>query len=155
MQRWREQHEQLLANCESAQDALLQKAADLRGPEAAELDSLVPGDTVLVSAEERSTHKLAARWLGPYLVVSAPEGQRVTLQHLSSKRVGDFELAMCKCFDQELVGEVDELLPLASADHFEYVVEGPRSAPTALVALISPAITMRCPLLILHKLLSV
>ncbi len=27
VQRWREQHEQLLASCESAQDALLQKAA--------------------------------------------------------------------------------------------------------------------------------
>ena len=100
----------------------MQRAADLRGPEAAELDSLVPGDTVLVSAEERSMHKLAARWLGPYLVVSAPEGQRVTLQHLSSKRVGDFELAMCKRFDLDLVREIDELLPLAAADHFEYVV---------------------------------
>ena len=122
VQRWREQHEQLLASCESAQDVLLQKAANLRGPEAAELDSLVPGVAVLVSAEERSTHKLAARWLGPYLVVSAPEGQRVTLQHLASKRVGDFELAMCKRFDLGLVGEVDELLPLAAADHFEYVV---------------------------------
>ena len=122
VQRWRDQHEQLLASCEAAQDALLQQAANLRGPEAAEIDSLVPGDTVLVSAEERSTHKLAARWLGPYLVVNAPEGQRVTLQHLSSKRVGDFELAMCKRFDLGLVSEVDELLPLAAADHFEYVV---------------------------------
>lgn len=119
---WREQHDVLLASCERAQDDLLQRAADLRGPEAAQLDSLIAGDVVLVSCEERSTHKLAARWLGPYVVVQEPEGQRVLLQHLSSKRVSAFELAMCKRFDMSLVGEVDELLPLAALDSFEYLV---------------------------------
>ena len=56
------------------------------------------------------------------MVVQEPEGQRVLLQHLSSKRVSAFELAMCKRFDMSRVGEVDELLPLAALDSFEYLV---------------------------------
>jgi hypothetical protein len=119
---WRKQHEELLARCEAAQDELVQKLADMQGPEAADLSSLTPGDTVLVSAEERPVHKLGARWLGPYLVVSEPVGQRVTLQHLSSKRVDDFALGMCKRCDMSLLSQVDDWLPLAAADHFEYLV---------------------------------
>ena len=120
---WRSQHEALLARCEAEQDVLLQKLSDLQGPEAADLSSLLPGDTVLVSSDERPVHKLGARWLGPYLVVSEPVGQRVTLQHLSSKRVSDFALNMCKRCDMSLMSDVDDWLPLAAADHFEYLVE--------------------------------
>jgi hypothetical protein len=119
---WRKQHEVLLARCEAAQDELMQKLADLQGPEAADLSTLIPGDTVLVNAEERPVHKLGARWLGPYLVVSEPVGQKVTLQHLSSKRVDDFTLGMCKRCDMSLLSSVDDWLPLAAADHFEYLV---------------------------------
>jgi hypothetical protein len=121
VQRWREQHDILLASCESAQDDLLQKLADLH-PEAAEVDSLQPGDAVLVSVEERSAHKLSARWRGPYLVVDAPEGQRVTLQHLASRRVGAFDLKMCKRCNLDLMSDVNDWLPLAAQDNFEYVV---------------------------------
>jgi hypothetical protein len=119
---WRRQHDTLLARCEAAQDELVQKLSDLQVPEAADLNSLVPGDTVLVSCDERPVHKLGPRWLGPYLVVSEPVGQRVTLQHLSSKRVSDFALNMCKRCDMSLMSEVDDWLPLAAADHFEYLV---------------------------------
>jgi transposase InsO family protein len=120
---WRRQHEVLLARCEAEQDALLQRMSDLQGPEAADLASLAPGDTVLVSSDERPVHKLGARWLGPYLVVSEPVGQRVTLQHLSSKKVSEFALNMCKRCDMSLMSDVDDWLPLAAADHFEYLVE--------------------------------
>ena len=122
VQCWRDQHDALLASCERAQDELIQKLADLQGPEAAEVDSLQPGDAVLVSVEERSAHKLGARWRGPYLVVSAPEGQKVCLQHLSSRRVGEFALSMLKRCNLELQSEVDAWLPLAAQDHFEYVI---------------------------------
>jgi len=120
---WRAQHETLLARCESAQDELVQKLAEMQGPEAAELSSLVPGDAVLVSAEERPVHKLGARWLGPYLVVAEPEGQRVLLQHLSSKKVSEFALNMLKRCDLSLISDVNDWLPLAAADHFEYLVQ--------------------------------
>jgi hypothetical protein len=122
VQQWREQHEVLLASCERAQDDLLARLAELQGPEAAEVDSLQPGDAVLVSVEERSAHKLAARWRGPYLVVEAPEGQSVLLQHLSSRAVGKFALTMCKRCNLELLSDVDSWLPLAAQDNFEYVI---------------------------------
>ena len=122
VQFWRDQHEALLASCERAQDDLLQRLAELQGPEAAEVDSLQPGDAVLVSVEERSAHKLGARWRGPYLVVDAPEGQTVTLQHLASRRVGSFQLSMLKRCNLDLMTEVNDWLPLAAQDNFEYVV---------------------------------
>jgi hypothetical protein len=123
VQQWREQHEVLMASCERAQDELLQRLADLQTPEASEVDSLQPGDAVLVSVEERGAHKLGARWRGPYLVVDAPEGQTVLLQHLSSRAVGAFQLNMCKRCNMELVAKVDDWLPLAAQDNFEYVVD--------------------------------
>ena len=123
VQQWREQHETLMESCERAQDELLQPLADLQTPEASEVDSLQPGDAVLVSVEERGAHKLGARWRGPYLVVDAPEGQKVLLQHLSSRTVGAFQLDMCKRCNMELVANVDDWLPLAAQDNFEYVVD--------------------------------
>jgi hypothetical protein len=122
VQQWREQHEILLAGCERAQDDLLQRLADLQAPEASEVDSLQPGDAVLVSVEERGAHKLGARWRGPYLVVEAPVGQKVQLQHLASRAVGTFQLDMCKRCDMSLVADVDDWLPLAAQDNFEYVI---------------------------------
>ena len=122
VQRWREQHDILLTSCERAQDDLLQRLADIQGAEAAEVDSLQPGDAVLVTVEERSGHKLSARWRGPYLVVEAPEGQSILLQHLASRRVGKFELPMLKRCDLSLMSDVNEWLPLAAQDNFEYVI---------------------------------
>jgi hypothetical protein len=123
VQQWREQHETLLESCERAQDDLLDCLAEIQGPEAAEVDSLQPGDAVLVSVEERGTHKLGARWSGPYLVVEAPVGQRVLLQPLSSRKLAHVQLSMCKRCNMELVSEVDAWLPLAAQDNFEYVVK--------------------------------
>jgi hypothetical protein len=122
VQQWREQHETLIASCERAQDDLLQHLAELQGPEAADVYSLQPGDAVLVSVEERGAHKLGARWRGPYLVVDAPEGQKVTLQHLASRKVGSFQLSMLKRCNLDLMTEVNDWLPLAAQDNFEYVV---------------------------------
>jgi hypothetical protein len=62
--------------CVCVQDDLLQRLVELQGPEAADLDSLQPGDAVLVSVEERSSHKLGARWRGPYLVLESLKVQR-------------------------------------------------------------------------------
>jgi hypothetical protein len=123
VQQWRDQHEILLASCEQAQDELLQHLVELQGPEAADIGSLQPGDAVLVSVEERGAHKLAARWRGPYLVVAAPEGQKVLLQHLTSKSVGEFSLSMLKRCDLSLVSDMGDWVPLAAQDNFEYVVE--------------------------------
>ncbi len=78
---------------------------------------------MLVSVEERGAHKLGARWRGPYLVVEAPVGQTVQLQHLASRAVGSFQLDMCKRCDMSLIAEVDDWLPLAAQDNFEYVIK--------------------------------
>jgi hypothetical protein len=123
VQQWREQHEILLASCERAQDELLQRLSDLQTPEASEVDSLQPGDAVLVSVEERAAHKLSARWRGPYLVVEPPVGQTVLLQHFASRVVGPFQLSMCKRCNMELISKVDDWLPLAAQDNFEYVIK--------------------------------
>ena len=123
VQKWRKQHEALLESCERAQDDLLDRLAEIQGPEAAEVDSLQPGDAVLVSVEERGAHKLSARWMGPYLTVEAPVGQRVLVQHLSSRRLSTVQLAMCKRCDLSLMSDVEDWLPLAAQDNFEYVVK--------------------------------
>jgi hypothetical protein len=123
VQKWREQHEALLESCERAQDDLLDRLAEIQGPEAAEVDSLQPGDAVLVSVEERGAHKLSARWMGPYLAVEAPVGQRVLVQHLSSRKLSTVQLAMCKRCDLSLMSDVDDWLPLAAQDNFEYVIK--------------------------------
>jgi hypothetical protein len=85
VQQWREQHEILLASCERAQDELL-RLADLQSPEASEVDSLQPGDAVLVSVEERGAHKLGARWRGPYLVVEARLDSAAAAPGISRRR---------------------------------------------------------------------
>ena len=54
--------------------------------------------------------------------MEAPEGQTVLLQHLASRRVGKFDLSMLKRCNLSLMTDVNDWLPLAAQDNFEYVV---------------------------------
>jgi hypothetical protein len=123
---WRQQHAILLEKCEAVQDALLQKLADASSgqPGAASLD---PGDTVLLRIKERKHHKLSAPWAGPYLVLEAldpDEGGNVALvQHLSNKKITRVNISDLKRCSLDHFASIDEALPLAALDNFEYAVE--------------------------------
>ena len=123
---WRRQHQILLEKCEAVQDELLQKLADsnLGGDD---VDRLEPGDTVLLSLKGRRHHKLSAPWAGPYLVLDSPasdDGTNVVqVQHLATKAVTRVHVCDLKRCSLEHYGAIDDALPLAALDNFEYRVE--------------------------------
>ena len=123
---WRRQHQVLLEKCEAVQDDLLQKLADanLGGDD---VDLLEPGDTVLLSLKGRRHHKLSAPWAGPYLVLDSPasdDGTNVVLvQHLATKDVTRVHVNDIKRCSLDHFASIDEALPLAALDNFEYRVE--------------------------------
>jgi hypothetical protein len=123
---WRRQHQVLLDKCESVQDELLQKLAD-SVTDQGDVGSLEPGDTVLLSVKGRRHHKLSAPWAGPYLVLDTPEsdegGNVVCVQHLATKTVTRVHVCDLKRCSLDHYGAVDEALPLAAMDNFEYRVE--------------------------------
>ena len=123
---WRRQHQCLIDKCEAVQDDLLQKLADLNGG-SDDVGQLEPGDAVLLCVKGRRHHKLSAPWAGPYLIVDRPEedeGTNVVLvQHLATKvlsRVHVRDLKRCSLDHYE---RVDDALPVAALDNFEYSVE--------------------------------
>jgi transposase InsO family protein len=123
---WKRQHEILLQKCESVQDELLQRLADAE-PSVGLGGRLDPGDTVLLRMAERRHDKLNAPWAGPFLILdSAPsdDGSNVaTIQHLSSKRVTRAHVKDLKRCSLDHYSSIDEALPLAALDSFEYLVE--------------------------------
>lgn len=140
------QHEALIDICDEKQDELLQKLAELnsRNREQSELRSIQVHDFVLLKLAERPQRKDQPRWAGPYLVIAFPDNDptrpMVTLQHLSSKVVGDFHLNMLKFCDMSLMKQVEDAIPYAAKDSFEYEIEavmshrplGPRRTSTGL-----------------------
>jgi len=123
------QHQVLIDICEEKQDALLQKLAienEKRAKGAPERQLLV-GDFALLKLEERPKGKIGARWAGPYLVVDFPFNDPtrtlVTLQHIASKRVGAFHKNMLKFCDMSLLKSVEDAIPYAAKDNFEYEIE--------------------------------
>jgi hypothetical protein len=82
---------------------------------------------VLLRMTERRHDKLSAPWAGPFLVLdSAPAddgGNVATIQHLSNKRVTRAHVKDLKRCSLDHYSNIDEALPLAALDSFEYLVE--------------------------------
>jgi hypothetical protein len=132
------QHEQLILICEEKQDALIQKLGSLNSPNTAR--KLEVGDCALLKMIERPHSKIQAPWAGPYLVLSFPNhddgSQLACCQHLSNKKVSLLHLNMLKFCDMSLMEKIEDAIPLASKDSFEYEIaeilshrpSGPRRA---------------------------
>jgi hypothetical protein len=69
-----------------------------------------------------------------------PTRPKVTLQHLATKAVGEFHTNMLKFCDMSLMKKVEDAIPYAAKDCFEYEIEeiiqhkpaGPRRTATGL-----------------------
>ena len=136
------QHEQLILICEEKQDALMQKLASLNQPNTTR--KLEVGDCALLKMIERPHSKIQAPWAGPYLIVSFPNNddgsQLAYCQHLSNKKVSLLHLNMLKFCDMSLMEQVEDAIPFAAKDSFEYEIDevlshrpaGPRKLNGAL-----------------------
>jgi hypothetical protein len=140
------QHQALIDICDERQNALLQDLADLNEKKRAlqQHRDIQVHDFVLVKLTDRPQQKSQPRWAGPYLVISFPDNDptrlKVTLQHLSTKVVGDFHVNMLKFCDMSLMRQVEDAIPYAAKDCFEYEIDtimlhspsGPRRTSTGL-----------------------
>ena len=126
VQEWRRQHHCLLDKCEAKQDELLQQLADLNGG-SDDVGHLEPGDTVLLSVKGRRHNKLAAPWAGPYLIVDRPEEDEGTnvvwVQHLATKVLSRVHVRDLKRCSLDHYARIEDALPIAALDNFEYSVE--------------------------------
>ena len=118
------QHEQLILICEEKQDALIQKLALLNTPNASR--KLEVGDCALLKLTERPHGKIQAPWAGPFLIVSFPDhnsdSPMVCCQHLSNKKVSLLHLNMLKFCDMSLMQRIEDAIPYAAKDSFEYEI---------------------------------
>ena len=123
------QHEVLISICEERQDEIIQKLAaeNERQSEKSKLRRLQIHDFALLKMEERPKTKTQARWAGPYLVIGFPDNDesnlKVILQHIATKKVGEFHLNMLKHCDMSLLAKVEDAIPYAAKDNFEYEIE--------------------------------
>ena len=137
----------LLPNgCDEKQTELLQKLADKNDMNRTQHQqrSIQVHDFVLVKLADRPQQKSQPRWIGPYLVIAFPDNDstrpKVTLQHLSTKVVSDFHVNMCKWCDMSMMRQVEDAIPYAAKDSFEYEIEaimqhtpaGPRRTASGL-----------------------
>jgi hypothetical protein len=124
IEEWRKKHQWIIDECERLQDEWLGKL--LTSSDGDDLKALMPGDTVLLRMRERRHDKLQAPWAGPYLVVDHAESDaghpKVCLQHLASKKIGDFPLSDLKRCNLDQYADVEAALPFAAMDNFEYKV---------------------------------
>jgi transposase InsO family protein len=141
-----QQHQHLIDICDEKQSELLNKLAELnhRNREQQQQRSIQVHDFVLVKLTDRPQQKAQPRWSGPYLVVSFPDNDStrliVTLQHLSTKVVGEFHVSMLKFCDMSLMKQIEDAIPYAAKDSFEYEIEaimqhtptGPRKTAAGL-----------------------
>jgi transposase InsO family protein len=118
------QHELLILICEEKQDVLIQKLAELNSVHSSR--KLEVGDCALLKLTERPHGKVQAPWAGPYLVVSFPnhdaDSQMVCCQHISNKKVSLLHLNMLKFCDMSLMAKIEDAIPYATKDSFEYEV---------------------------------
>jgi transposase InsO family protein len=123
------QHQHLIDICDEKQNELLTKLADLNVQNRQQQQQRVVQvhDFVLVKLTDRPQQKMQPRWSGPYLVISFPDNdqtrQIVTLQHLSTKVVGEFHINMLKFCDMSLMKQIEDAIPYAAKDCFEYEIE--------------------------------
>ena len=126
VQEWRRQHQCLIDRCEAKQDELLQRLAEVNeGSD--DVGHLEPGDTVLLSLKGRKHDKLSAPWAGPYLIADRPEQDQgtnvVLVQHLATKAVTRVHVRDIKRCSLDHFDKVDDALPVAALDNFEYSVQ--------------------------------
>jgi hypothetical protein len=124
----RKKHETLVAACEEKQDEHMAKLAALHDMAAQDVEPLQPGDFVLVDMRERPHTKINAPWSGPWQVIEEREDNEtrhpmVTCQHIANKKIERFSTKMCKRCDMDLFKELEEAIPFAAADNFEYEIE--------------------------------
>lgn len=125
------QHEALIDICDEKQNDVLDKLSTLndrnRDQRQQQQRIIQVHDFVLVKLTDRPQQKAQPRWSGPYLVVSFPDNDpsrlTVTLQHLSTKVVGVFHVNMLKYCDMSLMQQVEDAIPYAAKDCFEYEIE--------------------------------
>jgi hypothetical protein len=125
----RQQHEALIDICDERQNELLEKLAEkneaARGQH--QRPTIQVHDFVLLKLTDRPQQKAQPRWAGPYLVIAFPDNDptrpKVTLQHLATKVVGDFHLNMLKFCDMSLMQQIEDAIPYAAKDCFEYEIE--------------------------------
>ena len=123
------QHQVLIDICDEKQADILQKLAELneRKSAASPLRKLQVHDFALLKLTDRPQKKIQPRWAGPYLVIgfkdNDPDHLMVELQHVATKKVGFFHLNMLKHCDMTLLKNVEDALPYASKDSFEYEIE--------------------------------
>lgn len=119
------QHQTLINICEERQDQLFQKLADTPDQQGKQRVIAV-GDFVFVKMNERKHSKIQAPWAGPYQVIdfpaNDPDSQMVFLQHLSTKKTGLFHKNMLKFCDMSALPAIENAIPYAAKDSFEYEV---------------------------------
>jgi transposase InsO family protein len=124
-----QQHQYLIDICDEKQNELLTKLAELnsKNRDQQQQRAIQVHDFVLVKLTDRPQQKAQPRWSGPYLVISFPNNDPTrpiaTLQHLSTKVVGEFHVNMLKFCDMSLMKQVEDAIPYATKDCFEYEIE--------------------------------
>ncbi len=121
------QHQTLIDTCEEIQDSHMAKLAALQNEERADMNPILPGEFVLVDMRERPHTKINSPWSGPWQVVEQqnndPAHPIMVLQHIASKKLDRFNASMCKRCNLDLLAKVEDAIPIAAADNFEYVIE--------------------------------
>lgn len=137
------QHEAIILKCEEHQDKLLTDLAAESERQLADQHAkpLQVGDFVLLKMEERPHKKDSAPWAGPYEVLEQPDNDplapSVFAQHIATKVTGKFAVSMLKRCDLSHLRSIEEAIPVAAKDSFEYVIGeilahrplGPRKPP--------------------------
>ena len=104
--------------------------------------------------EERKHSKIQAPWSGPYQVIDFPENNPLSpmalLQHLSTKKTSLFHKNMLKFCNMSALSTIEEAIPYASKDLFEYevaeILEHRPSGPRKMSGKLRPKsdYTFRC-----------
>lgn len=121
------QHQVLIDACEEAQDVHIAKLAALNEETEVDASPILPGEFVLVNMKERPHSKINSPWSGPWQVIEQqdndPTHPIILLQHIASKKVDRFNASMCKRCNLDLFRTLEEAIPVAAADNFEYEIE--------------------------------
>jgi hypothetical protein len=123
------QHEAIILKCEELQDQLLTSLAEESERQLASLKTkpLQVGEFVLLKMEERPHLKHSAPWAGPFEVLEQPDNDplapMVLAQHIATKAVSRFAVSMLKRCDLSHLRSIDEAIPVAAKDAFEYVIQ--------------------------------
>jgi hypothetical protein len=122
------QHEVLITACEEILDKEIARLTLTNSAILEDVETLNPGDFVLVDSRERPHKKIASPWFGPYLVIDQQldkDGARpvVLLQHLATKQIELFHTSMCKRVDLDHFDEIDDAERFAAKDVWEYEME--------------------------------